>query len=164
MHAEDDLSSWEVTRWWFNGHFFDSLNDLIRAWNADKDGMRSTFRMLRPAGAAKLFSNFMPRPGPKRGEKQPVGPISFEPYGRRCGCKGSGVDQLARVKHLSQPAAEKLQHYVHGNIELHACTCQHVRRICTAEFGLQYESVLGVSPATLFVYVAAGSVLRRATG
>uniref|UniRef100_A0A383WJJ4 Amine oxidase n=1 Tax=Tetradesmus obliquus TaxID=3088 RepID=A0A383WJJ4_TETOB len=91
----DDLTSWEVTRWWFNGHFFDTINDLIRAWNADKDGMRSGFRMLRPAGAAKLFSNFMQRPGPRRGEKQPVGPISFEPYGRRF-----SIAQGNRVKWL----------------------------------------------------------------
>eukprot|EP00882_Tetradesmus_deserticola_P029124 GHRQ01032548.1.p1 GENE.GHRQ01032548.1~~GHRQ01032548.1.p1 ORF type:complete len:144 (-),score=45.31 GHRQ01032548.1:308-739(-) len=87
MLAEDDLSSWECTRWWFNGHFFNSLDDLIRAWNADVEGMRTSFRMLLPAGAAKLYSNFLPRPGPKRGEKQPVGPLAFEPYGRRCGCQ-----------------------------------------------------------------------------
>eukprot|EP00882_Tetradesmus_deserticola_P006545 GHRQ01006887.1.p1 GENE.GHRQ01006887.1~~GHRQ01006887.1.p1 ORF type:complete len:732 (+),score=281.45 GHRQ01006887.1:152-2347(+) len=92
---EDDLSSWECTRWWFNGHFFNSLDDLIRAWNADVEGMRTSFRMLLPAGAAKLYSNFLPRPGPKRGEKQPVGPLAFEPYGRRF-----SIAQGNRVKWL----------------------------------------------------------------
>jgi hypothetical protein len=33
-------------------------------------------------GSAKLYSNFEARPT-KRGERQPVGPVAFEPYGRR---------------------------------------------------------------------------------
>uniref|UniRef100_A0A383VT45 Amine oxidase n=1 Tax=Tetradesmus obliquus TaxID=3088 RepID=A0A383VT45_TETOB len=80
---KDDLSSWEITKWWFNGHFFPSISDLIAAWNADKDGLRTSFRILKPAGAAKLYSNFEARPGPKRGADQPVGPVAYEPYGRR---------------------------------------------------------------------------------
>ncbi len=35
------------------------------------------------AGASRLYSNFLPRPGPKRGADQPVGPVAYEPYGRR---------------------------------------------------------------------------------
>jgi hypothetical protein len=81
--TEDDLSTWEITKWWFNGQFFKSIQDLIAAWNSDKDGLRTTFRILKPAGAAKLYSNFEPRPGPKRGADQPVGPVAYEPYGRR---------------------------------------------------------------------------------
>lgn len=34
-------------------------------------------------GSNKLFSNFEARLGPKRGASQPVGAVSFEPYGRR---------------------------------------------------------------------------------
>lgn len=31
----------------------------------------------------RLYSNFKQRPGPKRGADQPVGPIAYEPKGRR---------------------------------------------------------------------------------
>jgi hypothetical protein len=48
-----------------------------------------------PAGAQKLYSGFKPRPGPKRGADQPVGPISYEPYGRRFSItRGNKVDWL----------------------------------------------------------------------
>ena len=36
-----------------------------------------------PAGNELLYSNFKRRPGEIRGVEQPIGPIQFEPYGRR---------------------------------------------------------------------------------
>eukprot|EP00878_Enallax_costatus_P007873 GHUV01008238.1.p1 GENE.GHUV01008238.1~~GHUV01008238.1.p1 ORF type:complete len:438 (+),score=96.12 GHUV01008238.1:182-1495(+) len=78
-----DLTNWEIIKWWFHGQFFNTIEELITAWNNDKNGLRTSFKFVKPEGSMKLYSNFMPRPGPKRGEKQPVGPIAYEPYGRR---------------------------------------------------------------------------------
>eukprot|EP00775_Hariotina_reticulata_P012327 gene12327-12462_t len=79
-----DLSKWAITKWWFNGKFFNSIEELFAAWNSDKDRMRSGFRLLQSSGGSdKLYSNFKPRPGNKRGAQQPVGPVAFMPYGRR---------------------------------------------------------------------------------
>jgi hypothetical protein len=49
-------------------------------------------------GSEALYSSFKKRPGPQRGAGQPVGPIAYEPYGRRftisqvggCGARGGG--------------------------------------------------------------------------
>lgn len=79
----NDLSKWTIKKWWFNGQFFNTINDLIASWNADNKGLRSSFKLLKPGGSNKLFSNFEARPGPQRGASQPVGAVSFEPYGRR---------------------------------------------------------------------------------
>ncbi len=42
-------------------------------------------------GAESLYSNFKRRPGPIRGESQPIGPVQYEPYGRRFSIDGNKV-------------------------------------------------------------------------
>lgn len=46
--AGNDLSKWTIKKWWFNGQFFNTINDLISSWNADNKGLRSSFKLLKP--------------------------------------------------------------------------------------------------------------------
>lgn len=45
-----DLSKWAIKRWWFNGQFFNTIQDMISSWNADNKGLRSSFKLLKPGG------------------------------------------------------------------------------------------------------------------
>jgi hypothetical protein len=55
--AGSDLSKWTIKRWWFNGQFYATINDLISSWNADNKGVRSSFKLLKPGGDACQHGN-----------------------------------------------------------------------------------------------------------
>lgn len=44
----NDLTKWSIKRWWFNGQWYNTINDLINSWNADHKGVRSSFKLLKP--------------------------------------------------------------------------------------------------------------------
>jgi hypothetical protein len=46
--AGSDLKQWTIKRWWFNGQWFNTIQDLIASWNADNKGLRSSFKLLKP--------------------------------------------------------------------------------------------------------------------
>lgn len=50
----NDLSKWTIKRWWFNGQFFNSIQDMISSWNADNKGIRSSFKLLKPGADSSL--------------------------------------------------------------------------------------------------------------
>jgi hypothetical protein len=50
----NDLSKWTIKRWWFNGQFFNSIQDMISSWNADNKGIRSSFKLLKPGADSTL--------------------------------------------------------------------------------------------------------------
>jgi hypothetical protein len=60
--AGNDLSKWTIKRWWFNGQFYATINDLISSWNADNKGVRSSFKLLKPGAETCQHSSSHPGP------------------------------------------------------------------------------------------------------
>ena len=79
-HATDAaLTAWRITGWWFDGRYFGSVAELAASVpRAPADAAPPTGP---PPDTGPQF--LAPRPGPKRGAAQPLGPLPYEPYGRR---------------------------------------------------------------------------------
>lgn len=85
------LSDWTITGWWFNGRFYGSIADLLKSDRPLQDSTTAEEKEARPKTAASPAADgstyarefLAPRPDPKRGAVQPLGPLPHEPYGRR---------------------------------------------------------------------------------
>lgn len=85
--------NWKIVKVWFWGHFYDSPQALAAEW-AKPDSKLRALKVKFPTGSDALYSSFKLRPGPRRAEKQPIGPVQFEPYGRRFTITGNKVSWL----------------------------------------------------------------------
>ncbi|KAI8472809.1 MAG: copper amine oxidase [Monoraphidium minutum] len=88
-----DPEDWSIIKIWYWGNWFDTADQLAAEWAKPGSRLRQ-LKIKYPTGDEKLYSNFKPRPGPRRGERQPIGPIQFEPYGRRFSISGNKVSWL----------------------------------------------------------------------
>ncbi|KIZ06096.1 hypothetical protein MNEG_1864 [Monoraphidium neglectum] len=85
--------NWRIVKIWFWGNWFDSAEALAAEWANPNSKLRA-LKVKYPTGSEMLYSAFKQRPGPRRGERQPIGPIQFEPYGRRFTITGNKVSWL----------------------------------------------------------------------
>ncbi|GBF94703.1 amiloride-sensitive amine oxidase [Raphidocelis subcapitata] len=88
-----NIADWRIVKVWFWGNFFDSPEELAAEW-AKPDSKLRALKIKYPTGNEALYSNFKRRPGSIRGAQQPLGPVQYEPYGRRFTIKGNKVEWL----------------------------------------------------------------------
>lgn len=88
-----NIRDWRLVKVWYWGNFFDSAEALAAEWAKPTSQLRK-LKIKYPEGTEALYSNFKRRPGNIRGATQPIGPIQFEPYGRRFSIVGNKISWL----------------------------------------------------------------------
>ena len=78
-----DAKKWKVAKIWIAGRIYDGAQAVLADWSQPKGFLRSLPPLKFGTPTEQLYSGYRKRPGPQRGASQPIGPLPYEPYGRR---------------------------------------------------------------------------------